>query len=714
MLAIYKRELQSYMRSFIGFLFIGASLFFLGFYFSYFNLQNKSPYFAYALASVIVFFLLSVPILTMRVLAEEKRNRTDQLILTAPVSVGGIVLGKFLALLTIFAIPSAIACVYPLIMSRYGSIPMGQSYLAVLAYFLYGMAAIAIGVFISSLVESQMIAAVFTLVVLLVFYMMSTLCGIISTTGNALTRILSCFDLYTPFANLLNGTLNIASVVYFLSVTALALFFTVQSIQKRRYTVSVKNLSMGAYSVGMIVIALVIVMVINIILGEMPPTWTNIDISSSRLYSLTDQTKEYVRGMQDDVSIYVLTNEASRDDTLGQTLDRYDALSDHITVTYVDPNVNPSFFTKYTSASVTVNSVIVESAKRSVVLDYNDFYETSTTLDYENFTYVTEATGYDGEGLITSALDYVLSDDIKKIYVIDGHNEYEITTSLDAALDKANIEYEVISLMDYDAVPQNASGILINAPASDLSAEDAAKVQEYLNGGGNVILVAGYAQEGQDTPNLNGILEDMGLSLAEGVVVEQDASRYSGLPYLLLPVKSESKYLEGIYSDSFSYVFAPFARGIQIADKNAENLTYHTFLSTSDTAFSRISNEVTENFDKEEGDIDGPFGIGVEAVKTLDEDRKATLVLFSSPEIFTDTASEYVSGTNQTLFTNTVSAFADKESNVSIPIKSYEISSYLAITARDALVLTVITVAVLPLAFLIAGFVIWMRRRRRK
>ena len=179
MLAIYKRELKSYFRSFIGFLFIAVTLFFLGLYFSVYNLMNGYPYFAYVVSSVTFLFMLTVPILTMRILAEEKRSKTDQLILTAPVSVGGIVMGKFLALLTIFAIPVAIICFYPLIMAQYGSVPMGEAYLSILAYFLFGMTAIAIGLFLSSVTESQVIAAVLTFLVLFLGYMMDSICSII-------------------------------------------------------------------------------------------------------------------------------------------------------------------------------------------------------------------------------------------------------------------------------------------------------------------------------------------------------------------------------------------------------------------------------------------------------------------------------------------------------------------------------------------------------
>ena len=173
MLAIYKRELKSYFRSFIGFLFIAVTLFFLGLYFSVYNLMNGYPYFAYVVSSVTFLFMLTVPILTMRVLAEERKQKTDQLLLTSPVSVSGIVMGKYLALVTIYAIPIAVLATYPLIMSKFGTVAFGSAYTALLGFFLLGCANLAIGVFISSLTESQVIAAVLTFVILFAFYMMN-------------------------------------------------------------------------------------------------------------------------------------------------------------------------------------------------------------------------------------------------------------------------------------------------------------------------------------------------------------------------------------------------------------------------------------------------------------------------------------------------------------------------------------------------------------
>ena len=703
MFAIYKRELKAYFRSFIGLLFIAVTLFFIGLYYTVYNLLNGYPYFAYTMSSVIFLFMLSVPILSMRILAEEKRSKSDQLILTAPVSVGGIVMGKFLALVTIFLIPTLISCIYPLLMSSYGSVPMGEAYISILGFFLFGVTSIAIGVFISSLTESQVIAAVLSFATLFLGYMMSSICSIISSTGNLLTTVLGCFDMYTPFANLLEGTLNIGSIVYFVSITALALFLTVQSIQKRRYSVSVKNFSFSAYSTGMIAIAVAIVVAANLVIGEMPSSWTAIDLTSEKLYSLTDQTIEFVNNMQEDVTIYAIVNEDSQDTTLGQTLRRYDDLSDHITVEYVDPTVNPRFHTQYTDSAISINSLIVVSDKRNRVIDYSDIYESS--FDYS--TYTSTTTGYDGEGQITSALDYVLSDDLPKVYMTEGHGEYTLSGSFTDALTKENVEYETINLMDYDAVPEDTACVIINGPQSDFSSDDTEKVISYLESGGKVILITGYT--GTEMPNRDTLLEYMGISVADGLIVEQDQNYYYRSPYYLLPDMTADTYTSGIYGNY--YIFAPYSQGILIADEEAAGMTYTTFLSTSESAFSKLDISNMESFEKSEGDIDGPFGIGVEAIKALEE-GEATMVVYGCDQIFTDDASAMVSGANMTLFVNTVSGFVDHEMSVSIPVKSYEVS-YLTVTQYDAVMIGLVTSVILPVGCLIVGFAIWFGRRKR-
>ena len=286
MRAIYRRELKSYFHSMIGYVFIAFLVAFTGVYFMAYNLNYGYPYFSYVLSATIFIYLIAIPILTMRSFAEERKNKTDQMLLTAPVSLFQVVMGKYLALVTVFAIPMAVMCTYPLIMSKFGTISYKGAYTAILGFFLLGCANIAIGVFFSSITESQVIAAVLTFVFLFAFYMMSgissffsqtalstciafgclilALCIIIYTMikntiisavicicGEAalvvtyivkssifeggIQKILEVFNLSAHYENFTNNILDVTGIVYFISVIAICIFLTVQSIVKRRW-----------------------------------------------------------------------------------------------------------------------------------------------------------------------------------------------------------------------------------------------------------------------------------------------------------------------------------------------------------------------------------------------------------------------------------------------------------------------------------------------
>lgn len=703
MFAIYKRELVSYFRSFIGFLFVAITMLFMGLYFSFINLMAGMPWFSQVIASVAVIFLISVPILTMRILAEEKRSKTDQLILTAPVSVTGIVLGKYLALLTIFLIPVAITCTFPLIMSQFGTVPMTEAYVAIFAYFLYGACMIAIGIFISSLTESQVIAAVVSFAVLFLGWMMSSITSSLPVTLGWLAKILGCYDLYIHLQDMLIGTLNVEGIIYYVSLTVLALFLTVQSIQKRRYSVSVKNLGVGAYSTGMIAVGIALTVMVNIIVGELPKSWTSIDVSVEQTYSLSDESKEYMKNMNEDVTIYMLTTEGSMDTTLQNTLTRLDEYSEHITVEYVDPTVNPTFHREYTDEAISMNSLIVVSDKRSQYVDYNDMYEVS----YDYSTQTTTTSGYDGEGQTISAIDFVLADNLPKAYVSTGHGEYHFSDSYLAAIDKQNVETELINFLEYEAVPEDATCLVINAPANDISGDDKDKIIDYLERGGNVVLITSYTMEGA-SPNLDEVLAYMGMEVSRGLVADLNTNNYYENPYYLIPTVTSTEYTAGT---SGYYVFAPFSQAVTVLDAEAEDMSYETFLSSSENSFAKSELGSLDSYNKEEGDLDGPHAIGIKAVKDLDK-GKATMVVYSCEQLFTDNANAVSSGANQKIFANTMSSFGEYEVSAYVPVKKYTVSM-LFVPQTDIYVWSIVTIAVLPIAFLVVGFVIWFKRRKR-
>lgn len=235
MTAIYKREVKAYLTSMTGYIFMGVLLAFIGLYFTAYALVFGYSLFGYILSSLNIAFLILTPVLTMRSLAEERRQKTDQILLTSPVRLSQVVCGKYLAMLTIFTVPMGIVSFYPLIMGNFGAVSMPMSYTAVLGCWLFGAACLAIGLFLSSLTENLVVAAVLTFAVMFFCNMASSIANLISATG-FLKMILDAVDLYGRFTNFMQGILDLTGVVYYLTVIGLFLFLTVQSLQKRRWS----------------------------------------------------------------------------------------------------------------------------------------------------------------------------------------------------------------------------------------------------------------------------------------------------------------------------------------------------------------------------------------------------------------------------------------------------------------------------------------------
>lgn len=286
MIGVYKKEIRSFRTTMIAYVFIAFILAVIGIYFSYINLNLSSPKFEGVLESVQFVFLVFVPILTMRVIAEERKQRTDQLLLTLPLKVRDIVWGKYLALVTLYAIPVLIVCVYPLIMAGFGRVNLVSAYLSILGFFLLGCANMAIGLCLSSMTESPVIAAVMSFGVLLVCYLMNTISKMVPNTAiasfvcftvvlfvfsvivyhmirnllitvtvgglleivivglflfnrplfeGAFPGILSAFYMNGRLVNFFAGVLDVSGIIYYLTIIVVALFLAEQTISKRRW-----------------------------------------------------------------------------------------------------------------------------------------------------------------------------------------------------------------------------------------------------------------------------------------------------------------------------------------------------------------------------------------------------------------------------------------------------------------------------------------------
>lgn len=719
MRAIYKRELRSYLTSMTGYIFMAVLLAVAGLYYTANCLVGGYPVFGVILSSIYFVLLIVVPVLTMRSMAEEKKQKTDQLLLTAPVSIWQIVAGKYLAMLTVFLIPMLALCLYPLILLQFGSVSLPMAYASIFGYTLFGAACLAIGLFLSALTESQVIAAVLTFGVLFFLNMSSGIANVIGAEG-ILADILSAVCIYEPFINFVQGIFDLTGVVYYATVVLLFLFFTVQLLHKKH----------GSYRAGMSAIACAAVILVNLIAANLPSQYLKYDVSEQKLFTTGEQTAEILEALDEDVTLYLIAQQGSEDTTLLELLERYEGLSEHITVETRDPVLYPNFVSQYTDENLSENSVIVVGQERSRAVDFYDIYGYS--VDYS--TYSSSLDSFDGEGQITSAIDYVTAEEIPVLYTLEGHDEASLSATLTASIEKENIEILPLSLLTSEAVPEDARILLIYGPLSDISAEEKEKITAYLDRGGQVIYLLGYTD--QETPNLDALLAEYGISLTDGLVMEGSSEHYlPNYPYYLLPDISYSDYTADVSS---RYVLLPFSQGMMEAEETDDSLTYESLLTTSAEAYSKTNLE-SENMEMEEGDIAGPFDLGVVVTKAVSQEERteeetdaagdadatenadaaesgaeneAKLIVFASETLLDEQVDAMVSGGNNTLFLNVLSQLADHESTVSIEAKSLAVS-WLTVTAGSAIFWGLITVLVLPLFLLCLGGVIWFQRRKR-
>lgn len=288
MAAVYKRELRSYFQSMTGYVFIAFMVLFMGIYFMAYNMMSGYPYFSYTLSGMVTIMMIAIPVLTMRSFADERKMKTDQLLLTAPVSVSRMVLGKYFSMVTVFAVPVGISAICPLIIKMNGTANLKGDYAAILAFFLLGCLYIALGMFISSLTESQIIAAVGSFGIILLLILWPNLVDFLPVTaagsaiGILLLWSLAVFIIYrvtshSPLAAVLEGVGIIAAaavyffkkslfdraltnilekvavtdvfrnfsgnslfdaggLIYYISIIFLLVFLTVQSVEKRRWS----------------------------------------------------------------------------------------------------------------------------------------------------------------------------------------------------------------------------------------------------------------------------------------------------------------------------------------------------------------------------------------------------------------------------------------------------------------------------------------------
>lgn len=468
-----------------------------------------------------------------------------------------------------------------------------------------------------------------------------------------------------------------------------------------------KRLSHGSYSILLTAIVLVAVVILNLIIHGLPARFTQFDFSTAKLYTLTDTSGKFLDRLSQDVTLYYICEGGKEDDTIEKLLERYGDASDHVKVEQIDPALYPGFTSQYTDEAVDNNSVIAVCGDTYKLVKEEDMYVLG--YSYQTNGYVQSA--FDGEGMVTSAIDYVTSDDNPVLYALNGNGEAALGEAFTDAIEKNNIDVQELNLLSADSVPEDAAAILINAPTKDYSEKEAEAIITYLEKGGKAMIFSNYTE--QPMPNFDSVLANYGVEREEGIILEGDSSRYMSYQYCLIPTVDYSEITADIYENT--YLLAPMSQGIRVMETYRSSITMQPLLSTSKASYSKVDVQNMTTSEKESGDIEGPFDIGMLIQEDVNNDKQTDteLVYYSTGYLLDEDYNQNVSGTNAQLIGSTAVYLCNgEETSSAVPPKSLQVP-YLTMTDFTANFWTVICVFVLPLVFILLGTVTWAKRRKR-
>lgn len=462
----------------------------------------------------------------------------------------------------------------------------------------------------------------------------------------------------------------------------------------------------GAMTAAVWAAAIALAVLVNLVVRAIPARYTQLDLSEAGLYSLSQETVQLVRQIQQDVTIYYLCETGSEDTLIQSYLDRCAAENQHITWQQKDPALYPTFAAQYGAEDTSSGSLILTSGEESLVLDAAALYE----YDYSDYA---AGGGYslrfDGENDLTAALYRLTSREQRRAYALTGHGEQPLTETLTITLEKQGFTLGSLSLLSGE-VPEDCDLLILNVPQDDLAGagqkvNELGRLRSYLEQGGKLLVLTGgyYA-----TPHLDGLLAEFGLSRVEGIVAEgEDGHALYGYPCSLLPDYAstlESTALDGL--DTSRPVLLELAQGIQLDP--VEGVVSEALLMTSDEAYSKADGYQMTTTDRETGDAAGPFALAAYARR---EDTGAEVIWIGCGGMDHETVYQTAPG-NASFLQGCASSLAGQTSGVLIPSKALEADA-LRIDGRLTAGLGILFVLVLPAVVLVLGGAVVLLRRRK-
>lgn len=455
----------------------------------------------------------------------------------------------------------------------------------------------------------------------------------------------------------------------------------------------------GSYTLAMTSIVIAIVIVFNMIVNLIPENKRQFDISSTNIYEISSKSKKIINKVDHDVTFYVLAEKSSTDKRIKTFINKYASLSDKIHIKWIDPVLHPSALTKYGTEK---NNIVISCKKtnRTTTVSFDDILVSSASY----YSTSSSASSFDGDGQLTSALNYVTSDKEYKAYYTSGHGESSLSSEVTSLLTKSRVSTSDLLLMTATSIPDDCDLLIIDGATSDFTKDEVKLLSSYLKKGGKVVTL--LARTNKSIKNLYGLLKDYGLTVQSGYIADTERS-YQGNYYYLIPNLSVSGDMaSGISSNSVMMINS---KGMTQSTPARDSISTDSFMTTSSNGYAVTEKKQTQ----------GTYVLGAtstESVKVKNSKGKkitkeSRLTVYGSNMLIDEQiTSSFSSLENLTLFTNSVTASLDNADNVSISPKSLEVS-YNTIAHPGPF--SILVVFVIPVGLIIGGFIVWFKRRRR-
>jgi ABC-2 type transport system permease protein len=473
----------------------------------------------------------------------------------------------------------------------------------------------------------------------------------------------------------------------------------------------------GTFSIGMTVMVIAIIVVVNLVFGQLPEKYRNIDVSSTKIYEITDTSRELLKNLNTKVTFTVLAEKESTDDRIKTFLSKYSALSKDIKVDWIDPVLHPSALTEYDTQENTI-VVSCDDSGKSTTISFDDIIVVDSSSYY--YTGTASESSFDGEGQLTSAVNYVTGDVNKTIYRTTGHGESTLSSSVTELMSKNNYTTEELNLLMDGAIPEDCDLLLMYAPATDLSEDETKAVTDYLAQGGKIMILLGETSTA-DLPNLSSLLKVYGMEEADGYIADPDRA-YQGNYYYIFPNLSlTGDMAKGISSQM---VLLTNAKGLNMVDPERDTITTTSFMSTSENAYAVTEDNQTQGTytlgavateqastgnDAKSQNSDSEKSDATDDNTDKDAVESRLMVISAASLIDSQITDSFAQLENTTLFMNAVSSNFDGVQNISIEPKSLAAEYN---TVQHAGAFSLLVVFGIPLLVLVSGFAVWFKRRK--